>query len=471
MTARAKRALSLGVVLLLGMALGAWLRPRPHASEPRRTELELILAQAARRAMPAVVNISTTKVVRETPFAPLLRDPFFRQFFGGPFFFHIPRERVERSLGSGVIVRPDGYVLTNHHVVKDADKVVVFLQDRRRFVAKVVGSDPQTDLALLHIEAKGLPVLPWGDSDAVKVGDIVLAIGNPFGVGETVTMGIISAKGRSNVGLVEYEDFIQTDAAINPGNSGGALINTRGELIGINTAIVTRSGGYQGIGFAIPSNMARTVMEQLLKAGKVVRGWLGVYIQEVTPEMAEAFGLKEARGALVSEVMRGSPAARAGIKRGDVIVGYEGHPVKDVAELRILVAQTPPGRTVELELIRNGRPLKLRVRIEQQPARLAMRAEGPEVTGGMRVGELTPERARRLGLPPGVRGVVVEEVEPGSPAWMAGLRPGDVIQEVNRRQVRNVEEFRQAMAEAGRRVLLLVNRRGRTIYVMFEVER
>jgi len=471
MITRAKHVLPLCVALLAGALMGTWLHPWSQASEPKRTELEVTLSLAARRAMPAVVNISTTKVVKETPFSPLLQDPFFRKFFGGPFFFHIPRERVERSLGSGVIVRSDGYVLTNHHVVKDADKVVVFLQNRRRFTAKVVGSDPHTDLALLHIEAKELPVLPWGDSEAMKVGDIVLAIGNPFGVGETVTMGIISAKGRSNVGLVEYEDFIQTDAAINPGNSGGALINTRGELIGINTAIVTRSGGYQGIGFAIPSNMARAVMEQLLKTGKVVRGWLGVYIQEVTPEMAEAFGLKKARGALVSEVMRGSPAAKAGIKRGDVIVGYDGRPVKDTTELRLLVAQTPPGRTVELELVRNGHRLKVHARIGEQPAKLAMQAEGIGTLGGLKVGELTPDRARQLGLPSGTTGVVVEEVEPGSPAWMAGLRPGDVIQEVNRQPVRSVEEFQRAMAEAGRRVLLLVNRRGRTIFLMFELER
>ncbi|RLB07016.1 MAG: transcriptional regulator, partial [Deltaproteobacteria bacterium] len=285
--------------------------------------LAATLSAVAQRVMPAVVNISSLCIYRtpgEFPPSPLFRDPFFREFFGEDFFrfFGIPRERVQRSLGSGVIVTQDGYIITNYHVISQATQVKVSLADKREFEAKIVGTDPKTDVALLKIDAKDLPTIPMGDSDRARVGDIVLAIGNPFGIGETVTMGIISAKGRSNVGIVDYEDFIQTDAAINPGNSGGALVNIEGELIGINTAIVSRTGGYQGIGFAIPSSLAKTVMEGIIAHGRIIRGWLGVSVQEVTPQIASEFGLHRPMGALIVEVQPHSPAAKAGLRRGDI---------------------------------------------------------------------------------------------------------------------------------------------------------
>ncbi|HEX15711.1 MAG TPA: Do family serine endopeptidase [Deltaproteobacteria bacterium] len=334
-------------------------------------ELQGALRRAAQRAIPAVVNVSTLRVYR-TPGgipSPFWQDPFFRQFFGEDFFrfFGIPRERVERSLGSGVIVSPEGYILTNYHVIAKASQVVVGLVDKREFEAQVVGVDPHTDLALLKIEAEDLPSLPFGDSDRAQVGDVVLAIGNPFGIGQTVTMGIISAKGRSNMGLVDYEDFIQTDAAINPGNSGGALVNLRGELIGINTAIVSRTGGYQGIGFAIPSNIARWVMGELIRHGRVIRGWFGVTVQELTPELAKHFGLEEPRGALVVEVYPGSPAERAGLRKGDVILKYNGRTIREAWELRNLVATTPVGRKVPLVVWRKGRKKELQVKIVEPP--------------------------------------------------------------------------------------------------------
>ena len=336
--------------------------------------LQAALRRAAQRAIPAVVNISTLRVYRTPeglPPSPLWQDPFFREFFGEDFFrfFGIPRERVERSLGSGVIVSEDGYILTNHHVIANASRIVVGLSDRREFEAKVVGTDPTTDIALLKIDARRLPFLPFGDSEKTQVGDIVLAIGNPFGIGQTVTMGIVSAKGRSNMGLVDYEDFIQTDAAINPGNSGGALINLRGELIGINTAIVSRTGGYQGIGFAVPSNLARRVMEQLKRYGRVIRGWLGVSVQQVTPQLASHLGLKEPWGALVLEVAPGSPAAQGGLRRGDVIVRYDGREIRAAWELRNLIALTPVGKRVKLSVIRRGIEKDLYVTIRRQPER------------------------------------------------------------------------------------------------------
>lgn len=331
-------------------------------------ELQQALRRAAQRAVPAVVNIATLKVYREVP-SPLWQDPLFREFFGEDFFrfFGIPRERIERSLGSGVLVSPDGYILTNYHVIAKAARVVVGLKDGREFEARIVGVDPPTDLALLKVEAKGLPCLPFGNSDETQVGDIVLAIGNPFGIGQTVTMGIVSAKGRSNMGLVEYEDFIQTDAAINPGNSGGALINLQGELIGINSAIVSRTGGYQGIGFAIPSNIARWVMAELIWHGRVIRGWFGVTVQELNPELAAHLGLKEPQGALVVEVYPLSPAQRAGLKRGDVILEYDGRKIREAWELRNLVATTPVGKEVTLVVLREGKRKELRVKIVEPP--------------------------------------------------------------------------------------------------------
>jgi len=334
--------------------------------------LAVSLSAVAQRVMTAVVNISSLRVYRtpsELPSSPLFRDPFFRDFFGEDFsrFFGIPRERVQRSLGSGVIITQDGYIITNNHVISKATQIKVSLADKREFEARIVGTDPKTDVAILKIDGKDLHFIPLGDSDNARVGDIVLAIGNPFGIGQTVTMGIISAKGRSNVGIVDYEDFIQTDAAINPGNSGGALVNIEGDLIGINTAIISRTGGYQGIGFAIPSNIAKAVMEGIIEHGRVIRGWLGVSVQEITPQIAAEFGLQKPGGALIVEIQPRSPAAKAGLRRGDIVLSYGDEKIEEAMELRNLVATTPVNTRVELNIWRKGQFKKSNVVIEELP--------------------------------------------------------------------------------------------------------
>jgi serine protease Do len=330
----------------------------PRVSEEVRS-LQASLSAVAQHVMPAVVNIASVRVYR-TPGGggggtPFFNDPFFRDFFGDDAdrFFGVPRERVERSLGSGVLVAEDGYIITNNHVISQSTQVTVSLADKREFKAKVVGADPKTDVAILKIDGKGFPTITLGNSDKTRIGDIVLAVGNPFGIGQTITMGIISAKGRSQMGIVDYEDFIQTDAAINPGNSGGALVNIEGDVIGINTAIVSRTGGYQGIGFAIPSNIAKAVMTSLVKHGKMIRGWLGVSLQEVTPQIAAEFGLPKPEGALIVEVMANSPAAKAGLRRGDIILNYGDKKIEQSGELRILVADTPVNDKVSLTIWRD----------------------------------------------------------------------------------------------------------------------
>jgi serine protease Do len=431
----------------------------------RAAVLDTSFAEVARRVMPAVVNISSTRVIRARG-GGIPADPFFHRFFGEDFFrqFEVPRERREQSLGSGVIVTSDGYVITNNHVVAGAEEVRVVLADRREFDARIVGADPKTDVAVLKLDSKGLPHLPLGDSDATEVGQVVLAVGNPFGLGQTVTLGIISAKGRANMGIVDYEDFIQTDAAINPGNSGGALVNARGELIGINTAIATRTGGYQGVGFAIPSNMARDVSQDLIRQGKVTRGYLGVVIQPVTPALAEAFKLKEARGALVGDVSRNSPAARAGLRRGDVIVKFDGEEVDDYAQFRLRVARTAVGRKVNLEVLRDGRRVSLQVTVEEMPGEEGEGGGGEEAPAGTLEGidveELTPALIRRLGVPRQTRGVVVNDVAEGSAAAEAGIRPGHVILEVNRRPTSTVAAFRAAARAVGKGTAVLLVQQG-----------
>ncbi len=431
--------------------------------------------------MPAVVNISTTRTVKQggQMQGPFMDDPFFRQFFGEEFFhrFQMPRDRRESSLGSGVIVSSDGYIVTNNHVVAKADEIKVLLNDKREFTGKVVGTDPKSDLAVIKISAKDLPVVPWGDSDTLEVGEYVLAIGNPFGLNQTVTQGIVSAVGRANVGIADYEDFIQTDAAINPGNSGGALVNARGQLVGINTAIFSRSGGYMGIGFAVPSNMTRAVMDSLLKGGKVVRGWLGVSIQDVTPDLAKQFGLKETRGALVSEIIPDSPAAAAGIQGGDVITAFNGKTVDSTSTLRNTVAQTPVGRTVKVELLRNKKPVSVEVKITEQPKDVAQ-PDGETALGdgmntalaGVEVRNLTPDISRQLGLPPATTGVVIAGVEEESAAEAAGLREGDVILEINRQPVRNIGDFKRLSGKLSKQdsTLLLINRQGRRLFLAIQ---
>jgi serine protease Do len=434
-------------------------------------------APVVKQTLPAVVSIVSTKVVKanggDEGLAPFFNDPQFREFFGNRMpNQRQPREQRERGLGSGVIVNPDGYILTNNHVIDGANDIKVALTDKRELKARVIGADAKTDIALLKVDEKNLPTLAFADSSHVQVGDIALAIGNPFGIGKTVTMGIISATGRGNLGIEDYEDFIQTDAAINPGNSGGALINTRGELIGINTAILSRAGGNQGVGFAVPVNMARQVMDQLGKGGKVVRGYIGTTIQDVTPEMAKSFGLNEARGALVGEVTAGGPAAKAGIVNGDIITAIDGQPVVDNRELRLKISQMTPGTPVKLKIFRDGRERDVTVTLGELPVENQVAQTGPSQESsvdGISVENLTPQIARQLQLSADITGVLVSNVEQGSAAADAGLRRGDVIQEVTRTPVRNVAEYRQALRpaeQAGKNsMLLVVNRGGHTSFV------
>ena len=351
----------------------------------------------------------------------------------------------EHGLGSGVIVTKDGYILTNNHVVDNAKEVKVTLQDGREFTAKVVGRDAKSDIAVVKIEAKDLPVVPMADSDKVQVGDIVLAIGNPFGVGQTVTEGIVSAKNRGNMGIEDYEDFIQTDAAINPGNSGGALVDVDGRLIGINTAILSRSGGSQGVGFAIPSDLARNVMESLVQYGHVTRGYLGVMIQDVTPTLAKEFKLKESSGALVGDVVPDGPAAKAGFKDGDVVLEFNGKGVADSRQLKLTVAETKPGSTVPVKVWRDGSVKTLEVTVKELPGteQLAENNTDNKDTGtlnGVAVSDLDPQTRQQFNLPDTVKGAVITEVKPDSASAEAGLKPGDVIEEINRHTVKSAED-------------------------------
>jgi Do/DeqQ family serine protease len=348
-------------------------RPAAETSSPRPAQPATTpqdgYAAVARAVMPAVVNISSLKVIRTYEYSPFLVDPFFRDFFGEQFpGLVVPREQREMSLGSGVIVDDRGTILTNNHMVEQAQEVKVSLADGREIKARILGADKRTDLAVLRVEKESLPHATMGDSEKMEVGDIVLAIGNPFGLGETVTMGIISALGRGSLGLADYEDFIQTDAAINPGNSGGALVSTRGEVIGISTAIYSRSGGYQGIGFAIPSNMARDVLDDILKSGHVVRGYAGLAIQGLTPELARAFGLQDTRGAVVSGVDPDGPAAQGGLRRGDVIVSFRGHAVASDNDVRTQLSRLKPGDQAVLEIVRDGRRREVTLVLSEPPA-------------------------------------------------------------------------------------------------------
>ena len=427
-------------------------------------------------ALPAVVNISSSKVVKQqNNFPGFFNDPFFQQFFGGQFGQGNaqPQTQREYSLGSGVIVNPDGYILTNNHVIDGATDVSVFTRDKKKYTAKIVGRDPQTDVAVLKIDATGLPSFTLGDSANLKVGDVVFAIGDPFGIGETATMGIVSATGRALGGSIEhYENFIQTDAAINPGNSGGALIDLHGDLIGVNTAIISGGGGNEGVGFAIPIDMARNVMQQIVDHGKVTRGHLGVMIQGVDPDMAKQFGLSQGGGALVGDVTPGSPAAKAGIERGDVILELNGKPVSGPDELSVRISETPPGTPVHLKVYRNGQSRDVTVTLNELTEKEEQAATGESAKSalsGVRVENLTPQDAQQLGLPANTFGVVVTSVDPSSMAAASDLERGDVIQEVNRKPVHNVTQYNEAMASTGdQAVLLLINRGGTTHYIVVQ---
>jgi serine protease Do len=485
---RNKKWYAVVLVIIAAAAVSFYMRGKPAGSEvsPAQTapahSKEITyergfpsLSGLVKETKPSVVNISTTTVVKgiggPNPFGNAFRDffgndEFFDKFFGGN---NGPRrEFKQKSLGSGVIIDKDGYILTNNHVVEKATSIKVKLSDGKEYDAKVIGKDAKTDIALIKVNARNLPVSVLGDSDKLEVGDWVLAIGNPYGLDHTVTAGIVSAKGRV-IGQGPYDDFIQTDASINPGNSGGPLFNLRGEVVGINTAII--SGG-QGIGFAIPVNMAKALLPQLKTSGKVVRGWLGVVIQKVTPELAKSFGLKESEGALVSDVMDDSPASRVGIKRGDVIVAFNGTPIKDMEQLPKAVAATEVGKKVKVKLLREGKPLEIEVTIaEGREEKREARAGAPEIEKnfGLVVQNISGEIARHLGVSD-TKGVIVTDVQQGSPADEADIRAGDIIREINRKVVRNVEDFREIMgrAKATEGIVMLVKRENMTFYAVIK---
>ena len=433
--------------------------------------------EIAKSVKPAVVNIAATRTGKagEGPQGSPFDDPFFRRFFGDELKRDMPKERKEKGQGSGVIVDPSGLIITNNHVVNKADDIRVVLSDKREFKAKLIGTDSKTDIAVIKIEAMGLSPIAWADSDQLEVGEFVLAVGSPFGLTQTVTMGIVSAVGRASMGIAEYEDFIQTDAAINPGNSGGALVNVRGELVGINTAIFSQSGGNMGIGFAVPSNLAHSIMDQLVRTGKVVRGWLGVSIQELSPELAAQFGITETKGVLVSDVMDDSPAKKAGFERADVIVEFDGKPMDSPTHLRNAVAQTPLGKKVSIKLIRDKKHKALEVTIVEQPKSMTQSGleESEEsiaptgVLSDLEVHELTEELAARYGIKSSERGVVVTRVKPGSTAEEIGVREGDVVLEVNRKAVTSLKTYERLRSGLSKdqAVLLLVKRQGRSIYL------
>ncbi len=427
------------------------------------------MAEVTSAVKPAIVNISTTRTVSVAEGKdPLLDDPFFRRFFGDNFHQKHPKEQKSVGLGSGVIVSSDGYIITNYHVVKEADEIKVLMPDKKEYVGKVIGSDPKTEISIVKIEATGLPTVSWGDSDLLQVGEIVLAVGNPYGLNQTVTMGIVSALGRANVGIADYEDFIQTDAAINPGNSGGALVNVRGELVGINTAIYSTSGGYQGIGFAIPSNMVKSVMGSLITKGKVVRGWLGVSIQEITPELAKQFNLKDEIGALVGDVVENSPAEKSGIKRGDVIMEYDGKKIEGPNSLRNMVANTSPGEVHQMKVLRDNKTVIIQLTIGELPSDAQEVVAGgyENVMKGITVQDITPDIAKKLKIPDRVKGVIITDIAEDSIS--AGvLAQGDVIEEINRKKVNDTKNYQDIASgiKKDEDVLLLIYRRGTSLFV------
>jgi serine protease Do len=491
-----QRKFTLFFVLILGVIIGGivasqleW-TPKSNAENATPSTATLQLSQQelasvenlntvfvaiAEQVKPSVVTIFTDKVVKQRRTSPFFSDPF-RGFFGDLPFGVQPAPETEQHLqgmGSGVIVSNDGYILTNNHVVREADRITVMLLGGKKVEAKIVGTDAKTDIAVVKVDASDLKPIVLGDSDKLRVGEWVMAIGSPLSqnLAHTVTAGIVSAKGRSNVGLADYEDFIQTDAAINPGNSGGALVNFRGELIGINTAIASRSGGFQGIGFAVPIKMAARVKDSLIRTGRVVRGWLGVVIQDVDEQLVESMNLPSKDGALVADVAKDGPAERSGLQSGDFIFELDGQKISNMTQLRNEIAIRAPGTQVQLKLIRNGDEQSVSITLGELPGDTAMPAAKESLFDrlGFSVQNLDAQLAPRLGLKPDDQGVIIAQIAPDSPAYVSGLRRGDLIKEVNRRPVKNVDEFTRMVSglKSGGNVLIHGKRRGTHFFTAF----
>jgi Do/DeqQ family serine protease len=459
------RPLALLALLLLAPSAAAQNRVVPQSRE----QVQFSFAPVVKKTAPAVVNVYSRRTVRSAA-SPLFDDPLFRRFFGENSPFSVPTERVQRSLGSGVLLAPEGVIVTNHHVIKDAEEVTVVLADRREFEAKTLRSDERTDLAVLKIDVKGerLPFLELRDADELEVGDLVLAIGNPFGVGQTVTTGIVSALARTGVGIADFRSFIQTDAAINPGNSGGALVSLDGRLVGINTAIFSRSGGSIGIGFAIPSLMVKTVLAGAGSQARIIRPWLGVSGQPVTAEIAGSLGLPRPVGMLVKEVSPGSPAAQAGLRVGDVVQSINGHEIDDAEGLRFRVATLPVGSPARLTAFRAGAHRELDIVLTappEEPARDLSELAGKTPLSGATVANLSPALADELGLEPTARGVIVISVAPRSPAARLGIAGGDILATINGQAVTSVAQARRLAAETARRWQLAIRREGKLLTV------
>jgi serine protease Do len=475
----AKRTIRNGILLsIFVVGWGLSLAPAGAASGlDTLRETSKAFAEVSKKVIPAVVSLQVEKSIEMTggmggdPFGSPFDDDFFQRFFGrrGRTPQQAPEKRMQKGQGSGFIISPDGYILTNNHVVGEADKILAVLNDGREMTAKVIGADPKADVALIKIEADNLPVIELGDSDKLEIGEWVIAVGNPFGLSETVTVGVVSAKSRS-VGIAEYEDFIQTDAAINPGNSGGPLLNLDGQAIGINSAIFSQSGGYMGIGFAIPINLAKNIKEQLIKTGKVNRGYIGIEmdLQGVTPEKAKFFGLDKNQGVIVTRVIEDSPAAKGGLKDGDVIIKLNGQEVKNNQSFRTAVSQVEPGAKVELTVVRNNDQKDLTITVGSLNDSIMAPSETAGKIG-LEVQDITSDMADRFGLN-SKEGVIVSKVTRGSIAEKAGLRPGMAILSVNRQRTNSVKEFNAAMKKTKDKVLLLVRNEDYAQYIVLNLE-
>jgi serine protease Do len=460
-------------IMTLALPLGAPLLAPPATAQQVPASREMIkssFSPVVKSAAPAVVNIYTKRIVK-TAASPLLADPFFRRYFGDALPPGAVQEKIQRSLGSGVIVAKDGVVVTNHHVIKDADEVTVVLSDRREYEAKIVGSDERTDLAVLKIDpgkGESLPVLPMGDSDAIEVGDLVIAIGNPFGVGQTVTSGIISALARTNVGITDYRSFIQTDAAINPGNSGGALVDMNGQLVGINSAIYSKDGGSHGIGFAIPTALVKSVLASITQTGKAVRPWLGASGQAVTSELAQAMKLPRPVGVLLNAIAKDGPAAKAGLRVGDVVTLVNGREVDDPEGMRFRLATLAPGSDAAVTFLRDGAEKNVAVRLiapPETPAREATDIVGATPFTGATIANLNPALAEEVGMSSAATGVVVLRIKRGSIAHRLQFQPGDIISRINDRTVSTVAEAKALLGANSDLWRITINRDGQTLSI------